>query len=68
MLISQSAVKEASQNAQHETTHIFSPDVREKIELAVANCLPSKMTYGIKAKNSWWPDVSILAEFLVFKG
>ena len=30
----------------------------EKIELAIANNLPTKKTEGINAKNSYWPDVS----------
>ena len=34
----------------------------EKIELAVANCLPTERTYGINAKNSKLLDVTTLAE------
>ena len=38
-------------------------DNYEKIELAVTNCLTIKRAYGIKATNSYCPDVSTFAEF-----
>ena len=34
----------------------------KKIELAVANYLPTKRTYGVNAKTSLWPGVSTLAK------
>ena len=36
--------------------------VIKKIELAVANCLPTKLTYGINPTSSKWLDVSTLEE------
>ena len=41
---------------------ILFSNINEKIELAVANNLPTKWTESINAKNSSWPDVSTLAE------